>query len=123
MSRDRAAVGRRWESTVAEYLQERGLTIVARGYRCRLGEIDLVCHDGTTLVIVEVRARAAAALVRAKETVDHGKRRRLVQATRHFLARHPRFFDQPIRFDVVAVDGIDGDSPDIDWIRNAFDAA
>jgi putative endonuclease len=122
VSRDRGAVGRRWEQVVGEYLQARGLAIVARGYRCRLGEIDLVCRDGTTLVIVEVRARSSTALVRAKETVDHGKRRRLVQAARHFLTRHPRFFDRPIRFDVVAIDGIDGHRPDIDWIKNAFDA-
>lgn len=122
MRRDRGAVGQHWESVVGAYLQDRGLEIIERGYRCRLGELDLVCRDGATLVIVEVRARSSSALVKAKETIDYAKRRRLVRATRHFLMRHPHLFDQPIRFDIVAVDGIDQRSPDIDWVKNAFEA-
>lgn len=122
MSRERGAVGRRWEEAAGEFLERQGLSIVARGYRCRLGEIDLVCCDGTALVIVEVRARASRARVKAKESVGHGKRRRIVQAARHFLMRHPRYFERPLRFDVVAVDGIDTARPEIDWVRDAFQA-
>lgn len=122
MSREHGVVGRRWEAAVGEFLQGRGLTIIARGYRCRLGELDLVCSDDATLVIVEVKARSSRTLVNAKESVGRGKQRRLVQATRHFLMRHPRYFDRRLRFDVVAVDGIDSSRPTIDWIKNAFEA-
>ena len=60
------ARGRHWEAVAAEYLEDHGLVVLARGYRCRLGELDLVCRDGRTLVIVEVRARSRGALTLAR---------------------------------------------------------
>jgi putative endonuclease len=117
------AAGRRWEHTAGEYLEKNGLAVVTRGYRCRMGEIDLVCRDGAALVIVEVRARATTRFGTAVETVTQRKRRRIVQATRHLLMCRPEWQSLPIRFDVVAFDGIDTTTPQISWIRNAFDAA
>ena len=90
-------------------------------YRCRLGELDLVCLDGTTLVIVEVRARAYNRFVRAGESVDVRKQRRIVRATRHLMMTHPQWSSYRLRFDVFCIDNIDSDSPAIQWIRNAFD--
>jgi putative endonuclease len=116
------AAGRRWENTAGEYLEKSGLAVVARGYRCRMGEIDLVCRDGAALVIVEVRARSTTGFGTAVETVTLRKRRRIVQATRHLLMRRPEWQSLPIRFDVVAFDRIDTAAPQISWIRNAFDA-
>jgi putative endonuclease len=114
--------GRLWESRAAAYLERQGLTILARGYRCRVGEIDLVCRDGAGLVIVEVRARASDALCSAVESIGTRKRRRIVQATRHWLMRHAAWQAAAIRFDVVAFDSIDTPEPRLAWIRNAFDA-
>ena len=74
------ARGRRWEAAAGEYLQRQGLAILARGYRCRLGELDLVCRDAGTLVIVEVRARAAGSAASAVESISAHKRARIVQA-------------------------------------------
>ncbi|HEY9447372.1 MAG TPA: YraN family protein, partial [Burkholderiales bacterium] len=45
------------EDRAAAYLEARGLRLVARNYRCRFGEIDLVMREGKTLVFVEVRRR------------------------------------------------------------------
>lgn len=117
----RGAVGRRWEARAARYLESQGLDIVARGYRCRLGEIDLVCRDEAALVFVEVRARGTGARTRAIESIDSGKRRRLVAAARHFLMRHPAWIERPLRFDVVAFDSIDRDEPTLRWERNVID--
>jgi putative endonuclease len=114
--------GRLWESRAATYLERHGLAILARGYRCRLGELDLVCRDDRHLVIVEVRARSRAALCSAIESIDAHKRRRIVQATRHLLMRHAAWQAAAIRFDVVAFDAIDTAEPQIQWIKNAFDA-
>jgi putative endonuclease len=114
--------GRRWESAAAEYLQRRGLILLARGYRCRLGELDLVCLEHRTLVVVEVRARSARARCSAAESVGPRKRKRIVLATRHLLMRHSEWSRLPIRFDVIAFDRIDTERPQICWIRNAFDA-
>ena len=87
-----------------------------------MGELDLVCLDSGTLVIVEVRARAGTRFGSATETVDFRKQRKLVRATRHLLMTHPRWHAYPVRFDVVSIGGIDTNAPTIDWIRNAFDA-
>ena len=117
------ARGRLWESRAATYLEQHGLAILARGYRCRLGELDLVCRDDGTLVIVEVRARSRTALCSAIDSIDAHKRRRIVQATRHWLMRNAQWQTARIRFDVVAFDAIDEPEPQIHWIKNAFDAS
>lgn len=116
-------LGRTWESRAAVFLRERGLRIIARGYRCRLGELDIIGTDEKSLVVVEVRARRRASLGSAMESIGAGKRQRIVHATRHFLMRNPEWLARPIRFDVVAIDGIDEPSPEIAWLKNAFDAA
>jgi putative endonuclease len=115
--------GRLWESRAATYLERHGLAILARGYRCRLGELDLVCREDRQLVIVEVRARSRGALCSAIDSIDAHKRRRIVQATRHLLMRHAEWQTAIIRFDVVAFDAIDTPEPQIRWIQNAFDAS
>ena len=104
-------LGEAWETRAAEFLTSQGLAIITRRYRCRLGE----------LVVVEVKARARTGS--ALPSVDSGKRRRIVNATRHFLMRHDEWHPRPIRFDVIAFEGIDSDHPRIRWIRNAFEAA
>ena len=77
--------------------------------------------EGTTLVIVEVRARAGSRFARAVESVDVHKQRKLVRATRHLLMTHPQWSDHRLRFDVFCIDNIDRDAPTVRWIRNAFD--
>jgi putative endonuclease len=115
--------GRHWEAVAADYLEDHGLTVLARGYRCRLGELDLVCRDDGALVVVEVRARGTSSLGSAIETVGPRKRARIVLATRHFLMRRREWHDAVIRFDVVAFDAIDTADPAVCWIKNAFDAS
>jgi putative endonuclease len=115
--------GRLWESRAAMHLERHGLVILARGYRCRLGELDLVCRDGRQLVIVEVRARGRGARCSALDSIDIHKRRRIVQATRHLLMRHAEWQAAAIRFDVVAFEAIDAPEPEVHWVKNAFDAS
>ncbi len=93
------------------------------GYNCRFGELDLVCADGPTLVIVEVRSRSAGSLVSAAESVDRPKQRRLVRTTRHLLMTHPEWADHPIRFDVLAIDVDLAGIARYEWLRGAFDAS
>lgn len=118
---DALGLGQAWEARAARFLAARGIRVIERGYRCRLGEIDIVGVEGNMLVIVEVRARGRAGS--ALETVTRRKQRRIINATRHFLMRNPRWFSHRIRFDVVAIDRIDSGAPEIQWVKNAFDAA
>lgn len=109
-------LGQRAEREAATHLSRHGLGLVECNYHCRMGEIDLVMRDGGTLVFVEVRYRGRGDYGSAAASIDVRKRRRIVNAARHYLQRHRT--DSPVRFDVVAIDG--GDS--MEWIRSAFDA-
>ncbi|WP_436286662.1 YraN family protein [Solimonas marina] len=104
------------EDAALRLLERRGLKLVARNVRFRGGELDLVMRDGSTLVVVEVRARSPSRYAGALESIDARKRGRIVQATQLFLAAHPQHAERPLRFDVVAYDG-----SDVQWIENAFD--
>ena len=119
----RSQRGAHWETYAANHLRDQGLEVIARGYRCRLGELDIVCRDGDTLVVVEVRARSTGSYTTALDSISLGKRQRIVNAARHFLMRHPQWFHRPLRFDIIAVDAVDTDEPTLNWVRNAFDSA
>lgn len=103
------------ESLAAEFLERRGLKILARNYRCRFGEIDLVAASGAALVFVEVRARESEAFGGAAASITAAKRRRLVAAARHYLAKHR--VNRACRFDVVLIRGRERE---IEWVANAF---
>lgn len=108
----------RTEQRVERWLRSRGLRTLTRNYHCRQGEIDLVMEDQDSIVFVEVRYRSHASHGGALASVDHHKQRRLVQAARHYLARHPHHGMRPCRFDVVAADA--GTAGDPEWVKNAF---
>ena len=55
------AVGRFGEQVAVEHLQDAGVTILDRNWRCREGELDIVARDGDTLVFVEVKTRSSSA--------------------------------------------------------------
>lgn len=103
------------EALAAAFLEARGLSVVARNYRCRLGEIDLVAREGPTTVFVEVRRRASGAFGGAGASITAAKREKLLKAARHYLSRLRT--TPPCRFDALL---IEGDPPRIDWVRNAF---
>lgn len=109
------AAGGDAEDAAAAFLHDRGLAIVARNYRTRLGEIDLIAHDGDTLVFVEVRMRRDDAFGGALASITPRKRARIVAAARQYLMRLRRV--PPCRFDVVA---LQEGAPE--WIKGAFDA-
>ena len=109
-------IGRRAEQAAAEFLEKRGLHVIARNYRCRGGEIDLVCRDGKVLVFVEVRHRRSRDFGGAAASITPAKQRRIVLAARHYLANE-RKSNASCRIDCVLIDG-----GNIDWIRNALDA-
>jgi putative endonuclease len=99
----------------ALFLQQQGLKLVARNYRCRFGEIDLVALDGTTLVFVEVRMRASDQFGGAAASITAGKRRKLLRTARHYLAGAAR--TPACRFDALLVNGADNS---VEWLKNAF---
>ena len=109
--------GARAEELCAELLRGAGLRVLARNWRCRHGEIDLVAEDRGTLVFAEVRYRRDQRYGGAAESVTAAKRARLVAAARLYLMRRP---DADCRFDVLLLDSLETER--IRWIRNAFTA-
>jgi putative endonuclease len=109
--------GQAAEARAARYLEAQGLKIIARNYRSRYGEIDLIAHDGATVVFVEVRARRSAAFGGAAASITAAKRDKLTRTALAWLAaqgRNPR-----CRFDAVL---LTGEAGAVEWIRDAFSA-
>lgn len=102
------------EEQAFQFLIKKGLKPVARNFRCKQGELDLIMTDGKTLVIVEVRYRKSGKYGSARESVTHSKQSRIIAATHVYLST--RKADSPIRFDVIAISGNNA----IEWIPNAF---
>ena len=105
------------ERLAEQHLCAAGLRVLARNYQCRLGEIDLVCAEGEVLVFVEVRQRRSERYGGAAGSITAAKRRRLLAAARHYLMRLGCL--PACRFDVVLLRGV---TPQIEWIRSAFEA-
>ena len=109
--------GRGAEDRALLFLQGQGLKLIARNWRCKAGELDLVMRDADTVVIAEVRKRVRSDYGTAVETVDRRKQLKLARATRLLLARRPDLAEAPLRFDVVTLDGAEK----IEWLREAFE--
>ena len=112
-------LGRLGEGIATAFLQRLGYSILARNYRCRGGEIDLVATDGPVVVFVEVKTRRRTEWGGPLEAVDARKRRRMATAASHFLLA--RCHGEPaVRFDVVGILWREG-TADVEHVVNAFD--
>jgi putative endonuclease len=109
------------EQLAAEYLQVRGAKILGRNLRCKAGELDLVCLDDGVLAVVEVRQRGSAGYGGALASVTWAKQRKIIRATQFFL-REKNWSHVPLRFDVVAIEGLPEGAHRVEWIKDAFRA-
>jgi putative endonuclease len=111
------------EDIAAEHLTARGLVLLHRNYRRRLGELDLVAREANdVLVIAEVRTRASEAYGGAAASVDGRKRRRIVRAAQQLLQRERDLARLRVRFDVIVVSDLATGTPRVEWIKHAFEA-
>ena len=110
------AQGQAVETLALQFLQGHGHRLVARNFRCRQGEIDLITLEQQVLVFTEVRYRKRSDFGGAALSVDARKQARLIQAARHFLHRHPEYQHIDCRFDMIA---FEADAPP-QWYKNAF---
>lgn len=109
--------GREAEGLAAQYLECYGARVIARNFRIRGGEIDLICRDGKVLVFVEVRLRTRSDFGGAAASITASKQRRIILAAQHYLLGKP---ECDCRFDCILLDGLDASR--IEWIKNAFSA-
>lgn len=109
-------MGSLYEELAAGYLEKKGLRILEKNYRCRIGEIDLVAEEGRYLVFVEVKYRSSQSFGNPLSAVNRGKQQVISRVAAHYLLTHGKTMDAPCRFDVI---GFEGERPV--WVRNAFD--
>lgn len=110
--------GFEFERKAERYLVNQGLKPVQQNYNCKLGEIDLIMLDGTTIVFIEVRYRNTAKYGSALESITSSKRGKLLKAANHYLTNQS-LQNRPCRFDVIAFDKTTNDT-EISWIVSAF---
>ncbi|MBE6933637.1 MAG: YraN family protein [Ruminococcaceae bacterium] len=109
------------EALAAEYLRKKHYKLVAVGYRCRFGEIDLIVQDKKFLVFVEVKLRKSENFAAAREYVNRGKQDRIRMTASMYLSQKPTRL-QP-RFDVVEIYAPQGtltETPEIIHLEDAF---
>jgi putative endonuclease len=104
------------ERIAEQYLQQHHLKTVARNYRCRFGEIDLIMQHADVLVFVEVRMRASSRFGGAGGSIHVAKQRRLIAAAEHYLSTLSQ--TPPCRFDAILMNEITAAS--VEWIQDAF---
>lgn len=120
MTMERVEMGAGGEDAACEALRQRGYAILARRFRTRSGELDIIARDGETLVFVEVKARRSLRAGLPAEAVTWRKRRTLHRVALEFLARS-RLHHLPCRFDVVSVRvGPRGEATDVEIVPGAF---
>ncbi|MBC8163401.1 MAG: YraN family protein [Roseiflexaceae bacterium] len=119
MQDQRRKLGSFGEAVALAHLTRAGLNEVARNWRGRGGEIDLIMRDGTTLVFVEVRTRRDGS---AAESVGARKQSKLVALAYTYLAQHCDEQELEWRIDVVAIQlGRGGQVQHLDWVRDAVE--
>ena len=109
------------EALAAEYLRKKRYTLVAAGYRCKFGEIDLIVKTRKYLVFVEVKTRKSAPIARGADYVDRNKQDRLRITASMYLSQNPTEL-QP-RFDIVEIYAPEGPAtsrPEIYHLEDAF---
>lgn len=114
--RNKRQTGAVYEEKAARWMEEHGMKVIQRNYRCRQGEIDLIALDGKYLVFAEVKYRSAAQSGHPAEAVDFRKQRRISGAAACYCYEKRISEDRPCRFDVVSILG-----EEIEYIKNAFE--
>ncbi len=115
------ALGRWGEQLAADHLLATGAAVLARNWRCRAGELDLVAleNDGT-IVFVEVKTRSGTGYGQPEEAVSRRKAARLRALAREWLSTHRPAGAHELRFDVIAIVRVAGAPPVVRHLRGAF---
>jgi len=116
--RAKDALGRYGEDAAAKHLQEQGLVLLDRNWRCDVGEIDIVARDGDTLVVCEVKTRTSVAFGSPLEAVTAAKASRLRRLAACWVRGH-EVHPRDIRIDLIGIVAGSG-AAKIEHIRGAI---
>ncbi len=119
MSDREKKLGETGELLAANFLAEKGYSIIQRNFRCKAGEIDIIAGDGDYLVFVEVKTRRSLNYGSPVEAVDMRKQQQIYRTALFYLQQNS-IDNQDIRFDIIAITIMD-EKPVIEHLINAFD--
>ena len=117
--RAKDAVGAYGERVAARHLEDNGIEVIERNWRCGQGEIDIVAREGEVLVFVEVKTRSSEQYGVPAEAVTRVKANRIRGLAMTWLAQHPHGY-AALRFDVVSVMRQPAGASHVVHLRNAF---
>jgi putative endonuclease len=109
------------EDLAVQWLRKKGYEIVARNYRRRFGEVDIIARHNGYLVFIEVKTRSSNRFGLPVDALTARKQRQLIKIAEDYLLHH-NCLDIPCRFDVLSVSLRQGKKPEISILVNAFDA-
>ncbi|MBQ3968601.1 MAG: YraN family protein [Lachnospiraceae bacterium] len=107
--------GSRYENEAAAFLENKGIKILDRNFRCRLGEIDIIARDSDCLCFVEVKYRKTTANGYPSEAVGPAKRKKIYQVAEVYMKKNGISLYSKCRFDVISILG-----DKITYYKNAF---
>jgi putative endonuclease len=96
-------LGKKGEDRAVQQLQTAGMSIIARNFRARYGDIDIIALDGETLVFIEVKAWSVFGYENLSYSINPKKQRRIVETAKYFLSINRQYSGKAIRFDVVFI--------------------
>lgn len=112
-------IGSRGEKIAVDFLKKKGLQILAKNYRFKKKEIDIIAKDKDTICFIEVKTRTTKEFGLPEEAIMNRKMRNLINLALSYMKRY-NFVDYNIRFDVVSIYFLKNNKPKIDYFKNAF---
>lgn len=106
-------IGTFYEDRACAFLKEQGLHIIQQNFRCKFGEIDIICRQGDCIIFTEVKYRKNEAYGYALTAVDYKKQNRICKCASYFCMKNP--WIKQIRYDVIGIT-----DTKIEWIPDAF---
>ena len=98
-----AVRGRKGEEQAVAALEASGMEIIAKNFRSKYGEVDIVALSGETVVFIEVKAWSAYGMEDLQYGIDARKQRKIIKTAKYFLCENREYSKMAIRFDVVFV--------------------
>jgi putative endonuclease len=111
--------GREGEEIAAAYLESKGYTLLEQNYFFERAEVDIVAHDGKSIIFVEVKMRKNTTFGKPAESITQKKQQLVMKAARAWLYER-KMSGSPVRFDVIAIVKQPGGAPDIQHFEHAF---
>lgn len=120
MGKEKLIFGKRGEDIATSFLEKNKYKIIAKNYKTRIGEVDVIARDREVFCFVEVRTRSSDSFCSPEETIDAKKKAQISKAALSFIRAH-QLEDRPARFDIVTILFREDGGFKVNHIKNAFE--